>query len=64
MTDTAVELQTEILSVARDFAQREIAPHAAEWDRTKEFPAHVGPMEGPEACTTAEPGLQSSRKPR
>ncbi|HEX5586002.1 MAG TPA: acyl-CoA dehydrogenase family protein [Acidimicrobiia bacterium] len=30
--------QTAFRSVVRDFAEREIAPHAEEWDRTHEFP--------------------------
>lgn len=38
----AVEAQRrEIVALARDFAQREVAPFAAEWDRTKTFPADV-----------------------
>jgi hypothetical protein len=38
----AVEAQRrEIVSLARDFAEREVAPFAAEWDRTKTFPADV-----------------------
>lgn len=28
----------EIVALAREFAQSEIAPHAAEWDRTKAYP--------------------------
>jgi alkylation response protein AidB-like acyl-CoA dehydrogenase len=36
-----LEQRREIVSLARDFAQREIAPHAAEWDRTKAFPRDV-----------------------
>lgn len=40
-TDALLEIRSEILSVARDFARQEIAPHAAEWDRTKEYPAEV-----------------------
>jgi hypothetical protein len=35
------EQRQEIVAAARDFAQNEIAPHAAEWDRTKEFPTAV-----------------------
>lgn len=35
------ERRREFVEVARDFAQREIAPHAAAWDRDKEYPAHV-----------------------
>jgi alkylation response protein AidB-like acyl-CoA dehydrogenase len=34
MTDT----QRQIVELARDFARTHIEPHAAEWDRTKEFP--------------------------
>lgn len=30
--------QREIVEMAREFSQRELAPHAAEWDRTKTFP--------------------------
>lgn len=32
------EEQRAIRDLAREFAQREIAPYAAEWDRTREFP--------------------------
>ena len=35
------ERRREFVEVARDFAQREIAPFAAEWDQTEEFPADV-----------------------
>ncbi len=35
------ERRREFVEVARDFAQREIAPHAAEWDREKKYPADV-----------------------
>jgi butyryl-CoA dehydrogenase len=35
------EEQRAIRDLAREFAQREIAPHAAEWDRTREFPGAV-----------------------
>jgi alkylation response protein AidB-like acyl-CoA dehydrogenase len=31
--------QTMLRDTAREFAQRELAPHAAEWDRTAQFPA-------------------------
>jgi alkylation response protein AidB-like acyl-CoA dehydrogenase len=31
----------EIVEMAHDFARREIAPHAAEWDRTKTYPAEL-----------------------
>lgn len=33
------EQQRMIQNAARDFAQRELAPHAAEWDRDEHFPA-------------------------
>ena len=36
-----VEQREEIVAMAREFARREIEPHAAEWDRTKHFPADV-----------------------
>src|SRR5437867_11678857 len=32
------EEQRAIRELAREFAQKEIAPYAAEWDRTGEFP--------------------------
>jgi len=35
------EQRREIVDLAREFAQREIAPHAAEWDRAKAFPREV-----------------------
>ena len=35
------EERREIVALAREFAQNEIAPHAAEWDRTKEYPAET-----------------------
>ena len=35
------ERRREFVEVARDFAQREIAPYAAEWDREKKYPADV-----------------------
>ncbi len=38
---TLTEEQRAIRDLAREFAQREIAPYAAEWDRTHEFPAQV-----------------------
>ena len=31
----------ELVEAARDFAQREIAPHAGEWDENKAYPAHT-----------------------
>jgi hypothetical protein len=39
---TQVDQQREeVVALARDFAQREIAPHAAEWDAKAEFPAQA-----------------------
>ena len=35
------EQSREIVEMTREFAQREIAPHAAEWDSTKHYPAEV-----------------------
>lgn len=35
------ERRREFVAVARDFARQEIAPHAAEWDRTKTYPEEV-----------------------
>jgi alkylation response protein AidB-like acyl-CoA dehydrogenase len=35
--------QREIQALARDFAQAEIEPHAAEWDREHRFPAELYP---------------------
>jgi alkylation response protein AidB-like acyl-CoA dehydrogenase len=35
------ERRRKFVEVARDFARREIAPHAAEWDREKKYPADV-----------------------
>ena len=35
------EQSREIVEMAREFAQKEIAPHAAEWDSTKHYPAEV-----------------------
>jgi alkylation response protein AidB-like acyl-CoA dehydrogenase len=35
------EHQREVVELAREFAQKEIAPHAAEWDRTKTYPGEV-----------------------
>ncbi|MCZ6917842.1 MAG: acyl-CoA dehydrogenase family protein [Gemmatimonadetes bacterium] len=38
--ESSVEQQRrEMVAMARDFARTEIAPHAAEWDRKKEYPA-------------------------
>jgi butyryl-CoA dehydrogenase len=37
----ASEERREIVALARDFAQREIAPHAADWDREKHYPCEV-----------------------
>ncbi len=41
LAPAAAEQRREIVALARDFAQREIAPHAAEWDRVKAFPREV-----------------------
>jgi alkylation response protein AidB-like acyl-CoA dehydrogenase len=35
------EQRREIVALARDFVQREIAPHSAEWDRERAFPRAV-----------------------
>jgi hypothetical protein len=35
------DTQRQIVELAREFAREHIAPHAAEWDRTKEFPRGV-----------------------
>ena len=35
------EQRQAFVDLARDFAQREIAPHAAGWDRRKEYPGEV-----------------------
>jgi alkylation response protein AidB-like acyl-CoA dehydrogenase len=35
------EHRREVVALAREFAQNEIAPHAAEWDRTKKYPGEV-----------------------
>jgi alkylation response protein AidB-like acyl-CoA dehydrogenase len=35
------DTQRQIVDLAREFAHEHIAPHAAEWDRTKEFPRAV-----------------------
>jgi hypothetical protein len=37
----ALEQRREIVGLARDFAAREIAPYAAEWDRVKAMPREV-----------------------
>jgi alkylation response protein AidB-like acyl-CoA dehydrogenase len=41
MDFTLTEEQRAIRDLAREFAKKEIAPYASEWDRTREFPAHV-----------------------
>ncbi len=41
MDFTLTEEQRAIRDLAREFAENEIAPFAAEWDETREFPAHV-----------------------
>ena len=35
------EQRRELVQLAREFAQGEIAPYAAEWDRTKQYPKEV-----------------------
>jgi alkylation response protein AidB-like acyl-CoA dehydrogenase len=35
------EEQREVQALAREFADTEIAPHAAEWDREHRFPVEV-----------------------
>ena len=41
MTTVLTETQRQIVDLARDFAAEHIAPFAAEWDRTREFPTAV-----------------------
>ncbi len=41
LLDQIHEQRRELVAAAHAFAQNEIAPHAAEWDRTKEFPREV-----------------------
>lgn len=41
MASTLTSEQTQIVDMARDFAAAHIAPFAAEWDRTREFPADL-----------------------
>jgi len=44
ITDTLTSLEqqrAEIVALARDFAQHDLAPHAAEWDRTAKYPAEA-----------------------
>jgi alkylation response protein AidB-like acyl-CoA dehydrogenase len=41
MDFTLTEEQRAIRDLAREFAQKEIAPYAAEWDRTREFPGEA-----------------------
>jgi alkylation response protein AidB-like acyl-CoA dehydrogenase len=38
VSEQIAEQRREIVAAAREFAQNEIAPHAAEWDRTKQYP--------------------------
>ncbi len=39
---TDLEAQrAEMVALAREFAQKEIAPYAAQWDRDSEFPVEV-----------------------
>jgi alkylation response protein AidB-like acyl-CoA dehydrogenase len=52
--------QKEIQALTRDFAQREIEPHAAEWDRSHTFPrevfAHLAELGLMGACIPEEYG--------
>lgn len=41
MAPELAEQRREIVALARDFAQRELAPNSAEWDRVKAFPREV-----------------------
>src|SRR3972149_6104594 len=41
MAPEVAEQRREIVALARDFAAREIAPHAGEWDRAKAMPREV-----------------------
>lgn len=40
-TDGLSDTQRQIVDLAREFAREHIAPHAAEWDRTRAFPRPV-----------------------
>lgn len=40
-TDGLSDTQRQIVDLAREFAREHIAPHAAEWDRTRTFPRPV-----------------------
>ena len=40
-TDGLNDTQRQIVDLAREFAREHIAPHAAEWDRTRAFPRPV-----------------------
>lgn len=41
IADPLDEQRKEFVQLAREFAEKEIAPYAAEWDRRKEFPREV-----------------------
>ncbi len=41
VADPLDEQRKEFVQLAREFAEKEIAPNAAEWDRRKEFPREV-----------------------
>lgn len=41
VADPLDEQRKEFVQLAREFAEKEIAPYAAEWDRRKEFPREV-----------------------
>jgi alkylation response protein AidB-like acyl-CoA dehydrogenase len=46
MTFGLTEEQNELVSAVRDFATRELAPNAVEWDQTKHFPLGVLALAG------------------
>ena len=49
--------QLEVRALARDFAQAEIAPHAASWDRERRFPAEHGGGGHPDKYCQRQPAL-------
>jgi butyryl-CoA dehydrogenase len=54
------DVQLQIRAAARAFAQKEIVPHAADWDRTSTVPVHVlramGPLGFMGMCVAAQWG--------
>ena len=38
---TVLVMQLEFQKVARDFARKELIPHASEWDEEKHFPVEM-----------------------